>query len=354
MKIFECKNCACAVYFENTICSNCNHLLGYNPAMDSMVTLQKNEDQTFKDLQTNQAYKFCKNAALDSCNWLISSQNHDDYCTACKLNRIIPDLSDPVHLERWQEIELGKKRLIYSLLKWQLPFTFFNGHETLNLTFDFKATTEAEKVLTGHAKGLITINIEEADDVERELAKRNLDEVYRTILGHFRHEVGHYYWDVFILHDTKLLANFRALFGDETYDYQAALDQHYKNGAPYNWQENYISSYATMHPWEDWAECWAHYFHIVDTLETAYSSGLHISPPIANGLFKTNLDFQPYFEPDFSKIMNNWMSISIILNNLNRSMGHDDLYPFVVNDAVEKKLTFIHQVIHEHMKQCIA
>jgi hypothetical protein len=40
--------------------------------------------------------------------------------------------------------------------------------------------------------------------------------------------------------------------------------------SPANWQKSFISKYATSHPWEDWAETWAHYLHIMDMLETAF------------------------------------------------------------------------------------
>jgi hypothetical protein len=89
------------------------------------------------------------------------------------------------------------------------------------------------------------------------------------LLGHFRHEVGHYFWDRLVATDPHQLEEFRVLFGDDRQDYGEALKRHYDEGAPANWQDTYISMYATMHPWEDFAETWAHYLHIVDTLETA-------------------------------------------------------------------------------------
>ncbi len=100
-----------------------------------------------------------------------------------------------------------------------------------------------------------------------------MHEPYRTLLGHFRHEVGHYYWDRLIA-ETRWQEGYRNLFGDERASYADALDHHYKNGAPDNWQESSVSAYATMHPWEDWAETWAHYLHMMDAVDTALGFGM--------------------------------------------------------------------------------
>jgi len=61
-------------------------------------------------------------------------------------------------------------------------------------------------VLTSHCNGLITLNIAEADDAERERRRVKFHEPYRTLLGHLRHEVAHYYWD-------RLIANSKWLSG---------------------------------------------------------------------------------------------------------------------------------------------
>ncbi|MFT4204125.1 MAG: putative zinc-binding peptidase [Chitinophagaceae bacterium] len=348
MQLFECSHCGNAVYFDNVFCASCGCALGYNPLTEKMVSLVSNDEGTYSDPDVDDKYHYCSNHQYDVCNWIIPDDDPATVCIACSLNRTIPNISNPEYKARWKKIEAAKHRLVYALMKWHLPVVSKVSDEQNGLAFDFKSD-DGQRVLTGHANGLITMNIEEADDVEREMAKNNMDEVYRTVLGHFRHEVGHYYWEQLIRDNPENLEDFRALFGDDRKDYQQALDEHYQNSAPTDWNLHYISSYATMHPWEDWAETWAHYLHIVDTLETAYSFGVQIKPMVAakEEHLTTHLDFDPYLEDDFQKTFDNWLPVSFALNSINRSMGEGDLYPFVINEDVKKKLEFIHRVIRQ-------
>jgi hypothetical protein len=241
-------------------------------------------------------------------------------------------------------IEAAKHRLIYSLIRLQLPFVSKVKQPEKGLCFDFVADEQNKKVFTGHDNGLITINIKEADSIEREMAKKNMNEPYRTLLGHFRHEIGHYYWDV-LISNTNNLFSFRQLFGDDSNDYEQALNWHYQNGAPANWAENYISAYASTHPWEDWAETWAHYMHIMDTLETASAYSIRIKPTVAKSAnMQADVHFDPYGELNFEKILQQWLPLTYAMNSLNRSMGIGDVYPFVIAPAVAKKLAYIHNI----------
>ena len=276
---------------------------------------------------------------------------HDDkaqYCFACNLNRTIPDISQPDHLDKWAHIEVAKHRLIYSLLRLKLPVISKFQDQVRGIAFDFKAENKwgTERLLTGHEKGVITLNIDEADDAIREMARNRMDEVYRTVLGHFRHEIGHYYWDR-LINNTIRLQPFRNLFGDETADYEQALKQHYSQVTSDAWMEKFISAYASAHPWEDWAETWAHYIHIIDTLETAYSFGMAVSPGVANpeNEMKAVFNIDPYASKSFEDIIKRWIPLSYVMNSLNRSMGMKDSYPFVINEAVKEKLRFIHETI---------
>jgi hypothetical protein len=193
---------------------------------------------------------------------------------------------------------------------------------------------------------LITINFAEADDAIREQRRANLQEAYRTLLGHFRHESGHYYWDRLIATSAHL-ESFRELFGDEQQDYSAALQRHYEQGAPATWQANFISAYASSHPWEDWAESWAHYLHMIDVIQTAVSCGMTLRPRHPN---------DPLFEADpkllrrrgFEPVMDAWFAVTYVLNNLNRSLGQQDAYPFVLSGPAIEKLRFVHKVIEDH------
>ena len=351
MQIFQCDNCSHPVYFDNNICLKCHNTLGFDSKKLKMVSLRRNPENNLIETSTGNTYHYCKNHEHDVCNWVISDNEASQVCIACSLNRIIPDISRPEYLQRWKKIELAKHRLIYALLRWNFPIISKAVDYEKGLAFNFKSDStmpDGLRVMTGHANGLITMNIAEADDVEREMARNNMDEVYRTVLGHFRHEIGHYYWER-LIKESEYLVQFRALYGDETYSYQEALNQYYKNGAPANWNQNFISAYATMHPWESWAETWAHYMHIVDTLETAYFYGLTIDPKVHESVMvkSAEININAYDCKDFDTIFSYWLPLSFMMNSINRSMGLKDLYPFVINLNVKEKLRFIHNVIHK-------
>lgn len=339
MKLFSCPFCQQPLYFENYFCGNCGTASGFDPA-----TLAFKQVVDFPDAETPLAY--CGNRTYNVCNWLMPAGEPTGLCVACQLNRSIPDLNNPMYRERWTNLELAKHRLVYSSLQLGLPLVSKQANDAEGLLFDFKADSKRKHVMTGHANGVITINIVEADDIEREMARRNMDEVYRTLLGHFRHETGHYYWDRLIAGGGRLEA-FRNIFGDETLNYDEALKKHYKAGPPPDWRQWFISAYAAAHPWEDWAETWAHYLHIIDTLETAYYFGTKNTPIIFYDRQPLDLqiDQNPYHNPNFNAIIGQWIPLTIALNSLNRSMGHGDAYPFVIPQPVMRKLQFIHQLL---------
>jgi hypothetical protein len=256
----------------------------------------------------------------------------------------------------WRKIELAKQRLFYSLLRFHLPLQTRNENVE-GLVFDFptdNAASGGSNSMTGHEDGRITIALAEADDAEREKRRSAMREPYRTILGHFRHEIGHYYWDR-LVRDSVLLEPCRAVFGDDRVDYGEALRIHYENGAPRNWQESFVSAYATSHPWEDFAETWAHYFHIVDTLEMARAFGVDIHPKLDVGEeLEAHIDFQPYRAQGVAQLVDAWLPLTFALNSINRCMGQADLYPFMLTPAIVEKLSFIHRLIREAANACRA
>ena len=349
MKLYSCSNCNNLIYFENSICLNCNFSLGFNASTLSMITLKTENNGQFSNISNGaERYKYCKNADYSTCNWLVSPDQISPFCHACELNRVIPDLTHPDNLKRWKKIEAAKHRLVYTLLRLKLPVVRKIGNEETGIAFDFLTENSSTlKVLTGHDNGTITLNTDEADEAERVRHKEDLGERYRTLLGHFRHEIGHYYWDV-LIRDSVHINSYRSLFGDEQNDYSLSLENHYKNGAPPNWNENFISAYATSHSWEDWAETWAHYLHMMDTLETAFSFGIRIQPAInvdRKG-FEANIIIDPYEISDFMQLFNSWLPLTFAVNNLNRSMGYADFYPFVIPAPVVNKLRFIHDLCY--------
>ena len=356
MRLFECQNCGQALYFENTTCQNCGMRLGYLPEEATLSALTPDGDQWLPMATPDRPMLACGNAESISCNWLVPADGTDRLCVACRHNQIIPDLSDGDNLERWRQLEFAKHRLFYQLLALRLPVPNKIDDPVGGLAFEFLAdipatATEPEvKVLTGHDNGLITINIAEADDAERERRRTEMGEPYRTLLGHFRHEVGHYYWDVLVRDDPQALELCRDTFGDEQQDYGEALKRHYSEGPPANWQDDFVSTYATAHPWEDFAETWAHYLHIIDTLETANAFGLRIKPKVSQSEdLSAKVDFNPYGAEDLDRIIDAWIPLTFAMNSLNRSMGQHDLYPFVLSPAIIKKLSFIHRLVHRQM-----
>lgn len=348
MKLYTCSKCANPLYFENTSCLQCGHKLGFDPEKLEIITLIDGKTpDVFSDIKSKRRqYRFCNNVQHGVCNWLLPADSDSELCTACALNRTIPPLTEE-NLALWRRIEIAKHRLIYSLLRLRLPLKPKEGGVGPGLAFDFLAELSPEqKVMTGHHDGLITLNIAEADEALRVKNKLDLGEKYRTLLGHFRHEVGHYYWDLRI-RDSKELKDFRTLFGDESQNYSDALKSYYENGAPADWMSHFISPYASAHPWEDWAESWSHYLHMLDTLETAYYFGVTVNPiKSAAGveLMSTEINRDPYVVKDFDTVFSMWLPITFAVNSLNRSMGHADFYPFVIAPPVIAKMAFIHKL----------
>ena len=347
MKLFECQNCAQPVYFENTRCESCGLSLGYLPDRETVTALKPRDTGWFALVDPRGTYRYCANASHNVCNWLISADSPERLCMTCRHNRVIPDLSQAENLGHWRLIEIAKHRLFYTLLRLHLSAKT-KAEDPDGLAFDFLADIAAPSpstppVMTGHANGVITINLAEADDAERERRRRQMREPYRTLLGHFRHEIAHYYWDRLVAVSAKL-DEFRLIFGDERADYGQALQRYYASGPPADWPGRFITAYATAHPWEDFAETWAHYFHMVDTLETAASFGLVVAPKTSKGL-TARIDFDAH-RADMERLIEAWIPLTFAVNSMNRSMGLPDLYPFVLSPPVIAKLAFVHAGIH--------
>lgn len=354
MKKFQCGGCGGRVYFENSRCLACQTELGFVRSDLEVASFRpKAADGTRQRMDAPGGYRRCANhSSASACSWMLPAESTFRFCLSCRLNHLIPDLSKPGNPQAWLKLENSKRRLIYSLLSLGLPVAPKEDGQPAGLAFDFleDPVPGAEgdgHVLTGHEDGLITINLDEADDAKRERARLEMGELYRTVLGHFRHEVGHYYWDVLVDRGGHL-DEFRQVFGDERADYAEAIAAHYTKGTPADWQLNHVSPYAASHPWEDWAETWAHYLHILDTLETAAAGGLAIRREDGSETVAT----LPWGVP-FPEIVAQWHDVSILLNSLNRSMGLADPYPFVLADNVIRKLTLIHDWIAQGVPETV-
>jgi hypothetical protein len=341
MKLFECQSCRQPLYFENTRCESCGRRLGYLPARDTVTALQAKDGGWQALAEPKTRYRYCVNVEHGVCNWLLPFDHPEQFCAACRHNRTIPDLSQPQNLTRWRKIEVAKHRLFYTLLRLRLPLAS-RAEDAEGLAFDFIADEEVDghhtAVMTGHDSGLITINLAEADDPERERQRFEMGEAYRTLLGHFRHEIAHYYWARLVAR-SSFLREFRNTFGDERKNYVTALQQHYAQGPPPDWPEHFVTAYAGVHPWEDFAETWAHYFHMVDTKET--SSGFKVAKAVE---LAAKIDFDPHHAA-LDRIIEAWLPLTFAVNSINRSMGLSDLYPFVLAPPVIVKLAFVHRLI---------
>jgi len=353
MKVFHCDHCDQPVFFENTTCVTCKHVLAYLPDLSEIGSLETVDGRQFTSPLTaaeGRTYRLCRNYVEHGvCNWAMTEEDGaQECCRSCRLTRVIPDLSIEGNREAWYRLEVAKRRLLYSLYSLRLPVVDKATDPVGGLAFEFMADPvdpAAPPLLTGHQDGVIRINLAEADDAQREQRRSSLNEPYRTLLGHFRHEVGHYYWDRLIDGSARLEA-FRVQFGDERQDYAAALQVHYQQGAPADWPEHFVSAYCSSHPWEDWAETWAHYLHMEDTSETAAACGLSLRPSRRDEPSLPRIpEARNGTAVSFDEMITRWFPITYVLNHLNRGMGLPDGYPFVLSSPAIDKLRFVHDTI---------
>lgn len=319
MRSFSCRVCDNPLFFENSLCVSCGTALGFSRAERDIVPVDA--EGRYVDA-AGLVWHVCRNLNLSGCTWLTEAEG--EQCSACDLTRTRPAETDAEGLAQFPAAEAAKRHLVVELDT--------RGFDISGLVFDMLSSSSASgegKVVIGHADGVITIDLAETDDARRERIRQELGEPYRTLLGHLRHEVGHYLQSQLVTPEhPELLARCRELFGDETADYQAEIDRHYAEGPPAGWETSYITTYATMHPFEDFAETFAHYLHITDTCETASAYGLSTVDVAAFTLFR-----------DLVRAV--WVPLSVALNQINRSMGKADVYPFVIPDPVLDKLDFV-------------
>lgn len=347
MKTFHCDKCGQQVFFENVRCENCGGMLGYQPEHRAISTFEPAGGGLWRSLNPaneGRLYKQCINYSReDVCNWMLPAAAPGELCASCRLTRIIPALTSDKNRLYWKRLEAAKRRLLYSLWDLHLQPAPKSDDAEAGLAFEFLEDLPDSKVMTGHASGVITINIAEADPAYREKTREEMQETYRTLLGHLRHESGHFYFDRLVA-GTKWEEPFRRLFGDARADYGAALQRHYENGPVPDWRDRFISAYASAHPSEDWAETWAHYLHMSDTLDTAYACGMTLHPK-KHGEPELIIEDHLMRMESFDDIMADWYALTYVLNSLNRSVGMPDPYPFTLTIHVLEKLHFVHKVV---------
>ena len=344
MKKFSC-DCGNRLFFHNNHCLACLREVSWCPVCNTLTAFEVSESGLSCVRCKSSLWKCANRINYEVCNRSVlapETPSGELLCDCCVYNKTIPDLGEPGNLERWRELEKAKRQLFYGLNSLGLPHGPGISDDAHGLSFHFKDDEKSpkafwrsigkkERVFTGHDNGKITIHVREADTVTREKLRVDLGEGHRTLIGHFRHEIGHYYWDLLIGPNEEMLRGFVGLFGDHNADYAEALDRYYKEGASANWQNGFISAYATMHPWEDWAETFAFYLNVVDVMETVNCSEL-IQMPVPG---------------DFKGLIDLYARFGILMNELNRAMGLIDFLPAVIPPAVLDKLEFVHAVVEK-------
>lgn len=352
MQVFNCDQCGHLVFFDSVQCLHCGATLAFLPQSLEIAAMESLGQGLWQRLGRaatavgGARYRFCSNRIdYQACNFTVDATDGHTLCVSCRQTRWLPDLSDPANLRRWLQIEAAKRLLYYNLARLGLQPQPGGRAPSYHLLEDIEGQP---RVMTGHADGTITLNVAEADDEERVRRRVSLNEPYRTLIGHLRHECGHFFWDL-LVRDTPKLEHFRILFGDEREDYGEALERYYaKEDKASGWQDSFISSYAQSHPWEDWAETWAHYLHMMDLLETAASYHTHVTVPDPAQPHGQRVQ-NPFGSdrPDFNTMLEQWVPLTLLLNSLNRSLGHQDAYPFALSAGARCKLLWVHELLQE-------
>ncbi len=346
MRVFICSTCHHELDFESSSCSNCHSLVGYvSDRREVVVIVPDGPARYIVDGHPTAQWR-CLNASW-GCNWMLPADEGDVWCLSCRLTRGRPDEADPAAVVAWSAAEAAKRRLVFQLGELGLPIEQRSSTTPQGLAFDLVHVPGAAGV-TGHDRGLITLDLSEADDRHRDELRRTLGESFRTLIGHLRHEVGHYYFAHLVSHADEI-AEFRALFGDERIDYSAALVEHYRlarTGAEAADLGRFVTGYAAAHPLEDWAETFAHYLHTLDGLQTADSHGLAATSPDADG--RVNRRRRAGDVKSFASILQRWLPVAETINAIADGLGSSRPYPFTLSPVVVTKLEFVHARVTAH------
>jgi hypothetical protein len=336
---FPCSVCRQLLFFENSKCLRCGTEVGYLPEAAQVVALQAVGFRFERVDGLPGSYRHCSNRGVARCNWMISDDDRVDRCQSCRLTSVRPNDTELNSLEAFADAEAAKRRLLHQLMALGLPVVDRSDDVVRGVAFEL-LSARGRNVITGHDSGVITLDLSESDDAHREFVRQQLGEPYRTVLGHLRHEIAHYYWPS-LIEQNGHVTEFRRMFGDERESYDEALVRYYAQ-VDADWSGSHVSKYATMHPWEDWAETFAHYLHIHAGLATAESIGLAVGEPAQSA------GRQAWTTRDhitIGEMVQLWLGLTLALNAMSRSIGQPDLYPFVISPGVVEKLDFVHRCI---------
>ncbi len=349
MQQFPCAVCQQLLFFDNSTCLSCGSTLGYLPDEQVLIPLQPVDGGFARGDGGPGIVRHCANRLVARCNWMLRAHDEHQMCVSCRLTSVRPNDAETESLPAFADAESAKRRLIHQLLRLGLPVIDRSVDGERGVAFEL-LSSRGRNVVTGHDGGVITLDLSESDDAHREFVRQQLGEPYRTVLGHLRHEIGHYYWPAIVERDGDIAA-FRSLFGDERISYEGSLEQHYRGneagdsggeGVPADWSRTHVSQYATMHPWEDWAETFAHYLHIDAGLDTARSIGLAVGEPARSAGQAAWTSSEPLA---VDAMVQTWLGLTLGLNAMSRSIGQADLYPFVLSPVVVDKLDFVHRAV---------
>lgn len=340
MQPFPCSVCRQLLFFDNSTCLSCRAPLGFLADVGQVVALRPLADGFERADGEPGSYHRCANRLVARCNWLIADDDTSALCASCRLTSVRPNDTEVDSLEAFAAAEAAKRRLLYQLMSLDLPVIDRAIDEQRGVAFEF-LSSRGRNIITGHESGVITLDLSESDDAHREFIRKQLGEPYRTVLGHLRHEIAHYYWPL-LVREKGHLETFRALFGDERVSYEEALAQHYATVPDFDWSTTHVSHYATMHPWEDWAETFAHYLHIDSGIATAASIGISVGEPALSAGRAAWIHRE---HVTIGEMVQAWLGLTLALNAMARSIGQSDLYPFVLSPAVVEKLDFVHGTI---------
>ena len=339
MQPFPCSVCQQLLFFDNSTCLRCGSQLGYIPDDGQLVALRSVESALERLDGQPGRFRHCSNRLVARCNWLVPEDDVAERCASCRLTAVRPNDTEVDSIEAFADAEAAKRRLLHQLMGLGLPVIDRSVDPLRGVAFEL-LSSRGRNVITGHDSGVITLDLSESDDAHREFVRQQLGEPYRTVLGHLRHEIGHYYWSSLVEQHGNVAA-FRELFGDERMPYEDALVRYYSQSDA-DWPHTHVSRYATMHPWEDWAETFAHHLHIDAGLATAEAIGLEVGEP-AQSAGRAAWTTRDHIT--IGEMVQSWLGLTLALNAMARSIGQSDLYPFVLSPRVVEKLDFVHGCI---------
>lgn len=331
VKRLQCPTCANEVFFDSLNCVRC--LTGL------AVDLAADREMEMIDVA---AATPCTNRATWGCNWPAADGDDTQHCASC----VLVDPGQRGADRSMVQFQSAQRRALYQLsqlgVPWRSPSSTADAtaadgdaldpaRATTELRFAYRSRNAGDVAIIGHRGGEITLDLDEADPARREQIRATLGEHYRTPLGHIRHELGHYVWLNHVATEAAVLDEFRNMFGDERSDYTSSLEEHYARLDDGSWRDDHVSFYASAHPWEDFAESWAQLMHVHDVVETGASWGV------------VDLPDDP---TDARAWLGNSITASVAANELARSMGMRDLYPFALSAGVRAKVEFCWRLVH--------